>query len=180
MADLKALEDTRSVYTKVIDAVLQKTNERFTGTSQSYKSEFKQKWIRYMKQELVSYMNETSSIGQAPEVVPEAPSTAPVIEKLMPPPLKKVKAEKADGDDGDEGLSSGSELSDGDDDLDGLIKKDSDKSDPDNVIIGVTPGCKTNKGKWKGDIMNCVLKRKGHPETIYKKCSCTFELNKKK
>lgn len=172
-------EKTLRVYQEVIDSVMGATEHKFVGTSQAYKVEFRQKWAKIMKEELESYVQEEAEVEaeeakRAEESKVKTEKEVKEEEKdeegISQPAAKKAKVDKKDDDDVNEEI-----LSDGDDDDDDdLIKKETDEKDPNSVITGVTTGCKTNRGKWKGDILNCVLQRKGYPEILFSKCSCVF------
>lgn len=180
--DNEILKETREIYQRVIESVMTQTSSKFIGISQSYKAEFKRSWIESMNKELEKYKEEKVMIKEVEDVLKAAQAAEVKVEKVekeeiaSPPAAKKAKYESGTlYNDDDDRLSD-----DDDDDLDDLIKNDDDEKDPDNVIIGVTTGCKTNRGKWKGDILHCVLKRKGHPEALYSKCSCVFDQGGKK
>lgn len=192
-------EKTFRIYLEVIDKVMGATEPKFVGTSQAIKSEFKQKWIKNMKDDLESYTQE--DVDEEPE--PKADDKPAQLEavKVVKPEKEEAKEEekkveeevkeKAEENKSEESLAPPDPkkakvaedeevLSDAGSDLDDLIKNEDDEKDPDCVITGVTTGCKTNRGKWKGDILNCVLQRKGYPETLYSKCSCVFDQGFKK
>lgn len=165
---------TLKLYEKVIESVMSATDSKFTGSSQPYKEAFRREWTEFMKEEFNRYANETEENEENEEETSKPITVKEEKEEkediTVQPAFKKIKINSEDDD----------SLSDDESDLDDLIKNEADEKDPDNVIIGVTAGCKTNRGKWKGEILNCVLIRKGQPESLYKKFSCVFEQGGKK